>query len=98
MLVTAVSGKAFATGVSLLRRGRYHVTVRPPPEISRYHLRRRAVSENHRGSIVGTRSDLAECLRFGAEGKVKVTYKKAVLEDINSICEQMNAGGSTVAW
>ena len=35
---------------------------------------------------------MAECLRFAAEGKVKVTYKKAVLEDVNSIFEQKEYG------
>jgi len=45
-----------------------------------------------RGSIVGTRSDLAESLSFAAEGKVAATYKTAALEDINSIFDQMKAG------
>jgi propanol-preferring alcohol dehydrogenase len=93
VLVTAVSGKAFATGVSLLRRGGTMSLCGLPPgdfplPIFDVVLCRKTI----RGSIVGTRSDLAECLRFAAEGKVKVTYKKAVLEDINSIFEQMNAG------
>src|SRR3974390_1267574 len=38
-----------------------------------------------RGSIVGTRLDLAECLQFAGEGKVKVHYSTERLEDINSI-------------
>lgn len=93
VLVTAVSGKAFATGVSLLRRGGTMALCGLPPgdfplPIFDVVLSRKTI----RGSIVGTRSDLAECLRFAAEGKVKVTYKKAALEDINSIFEQMHAG------
>jgi alcohol dehydrogenase, propanol-preferring len=42
-----------------------------------------------RGSIVGTRSDLAECLSFAVEGKVKMT---AVIEQIDDIFAQMKAG------
>lgn len=93
VLVTAVSRAAFATGVNLLRRGGTMALCGLPPgdfplNIFDVVLCRKTI----RGSIVGTRSDLAECLRFAAEGKVKVTYKKTVLEDINSIFEQMSAG------
>jgi alcohol dehydrogenase, propanol-preferring len=44
-----------------------------------------------RGSIVGTRLDLAECLQFAGEGKVKVHYSKERLEDINDILDRMRA-------
>lgn len=93
VLVTAVSRAAFATGVNLLRRGGTMALCGLPPgdfalPIFDVVLCRKTI----RGSIVGTRSDLAECLRFAAEGKVKVTYKKAALEDVNSIFEQMKAG------
>ena len=42
-----------------------------------------------RGSIVGTRLDLAECLQFAGEGKVKVHYSVERLEDINGIFDRM---------
>ena len=42
-----------------------------------------------RGSIVGTRLDLAECLQFAGDGKVKVHYSTERLEDINSIFGRM---------
>ena len=42
-----------------------------------------------RGSIVGTRLDLAECLQFAADGKVKVHYSTERLEDINTIFSRM---------
>jgi propanol-preferring alcohol dehydrogenase len=42
-----------------------------------------------RGSIVGTRMDLAECLRFAGDGKVKVHYSTEPLENINSIFARM---------
>ena len=42
-----------------------------------------------RGSIVGTRLDLAECLQFAGEGKVKVHYSLEPLEAINDIFRRM---------
>jgi propanol-preferring alcohol dehydrogenase len=42
-----------------------------------------------RGSIVGTRLDLAECLQFAGDGKVKVHYSIERLEDINGIFGRM---------
>ena len=45
-----------------------------------------------RGSIVGTRMDLAECLAFAAEGKVAVHYKLERLENINQIFSHLKAG------
>ena len=38
-----------------------------------------------RGSIVGTRKDLAEAIAFAAEGKVHSHIHQARLEDINGI-------------
>jgi len=45
-----------------------------------------------RGSIVGTRQDLAECIGFAAEGKVKAKVATAPLEDINKIFARMKEG------
>ena len=42
-----------------------------------------------RGSIVGTRLDLDECLRFAGDGKVKVHYSVEPLENINGIFTRM---------
>ena len=42
-----------------------------------------------RGSIVGTRLDLAECLQFAGGGKVKVHYSVEPLEGINDIFNRM---------
>lgn len=93
VLVTAVSPKAFALAENLLRRkGVMSLCGLPPGDfpvsIFDLVLNRKTL----RGSIVGTRVDLAECLSFAAEGKVKVTYKTAALEDINNIFTQMKAG------
>ena len=45
-----------------------------------------------RGSIVGTRYDLAECIAFAAEGKVKAKVATARLEDINDVFKRMKEG------
>ncbi len=45
-----------------------------------------------RGSIVGTRQDLAESLQFAAEGKVKAHYSLATLPDINDVFARLKAG------
>ena len=45
-----------------------------------------------RGSIVGTREDLAECLGFAAENKVSVVYEPARLEAVNEVFDRMRAG------
>ncbi|MBD0255661.1 MAG: zinc-dependent alcohol dehydrogenase, partial [Cytophagales bacterium] len=41
---------------------------------------------------VGTRLDLAESLRFAAEGKVKAHYSLDKLENVNAIFERLKAG------
>ena len=45
-----------------------------------------------RGSIVGSRADLAEALQFGAEGKVHTTFTQQPLESINDIFTRMKSG------
>jgi propanol-preferring alcohol dehydrogenase len=93
VLVTAVSPKAFALGVDLLRRhGTMALCGLPPGDFPLSIFDVVLNGKTVRGSIVGTRSDLAECLTFAAEGKVKVTYTTAPLEDINHIFDQMKAG------
>ncbi len=42
-----------------------------------------------RGSIVGTRQDLAEAIDFAARGKVVTHYEWGRLQDINKIFERM---------
>jgi propanol-preferring alcohol dehydrogenase len=93
VLVTAVSPKAFALGVNLLRRkGTMALCGLPPGDFPLSIFDIVLSGKTVRGSIVGTRADLAECLAFAAEGKVKVTYTTAPLEDINHIFDQMKAG------
>lgn len=45
-----------------------------------------------RGSIVGTRLDLAEALALAAEGQVKTTFSWDKLDNINAIFDRMRAG------
>lgn len=93
VLVTAVSAEAFSLAVKMLRR---HGTVSfvglPPGEfklsIFDVVLNRKTI----RGSIVGTRADLAESLAFAAEGKVAVRHTIDSLENINSIFAKMKHG------
>ena len=45
-----------------------------------------------RGSIVGTRQDLVECLAFASEGKVKSHFAWEPLDAINDIFHRMEEG------
>lgn len=93
-LVTAVSRESFAQAVGMLGRGGTMSLVGLPPggfelPIFDVVLSRKTI----RGSIVGTRNDLAEALQFAAEGKVASHYSLDYLDNINAIFERMEAGG-----
>jgi propanol-preferring alcohol dehydrogenase len=93
VLVTAVSPAAFAQAHGLVRRkGTISLVGLPPGSfptpIFDVVLRRITV----RGSIVGTRKDLAEALDFAAHGQVRSHIHKARLEDINSVFAELKAG------
>jgi len=45
-----------------------------------------------RGSIVGTRKDLAEAIEFAADGKVRAHIHEAQLGDIDRVFSNMQAG------
>jgi propanol-preferring alcohol dehydrogenase len=45
-----------------------------------------------RGSFVGTRKDMAECLDFAARGKVKADIELQPLSGINTIFERLDHG------
>ncbi|MGY4749178.1 zinc-dependent alcohol dehydrogenase [Pannonibacter sp. Q-1] len=93
VLVTAVSTKSFAQGFGMLaRRGTMALCGLPPGDfplpIFDTVLNRKTI----RGSIVGTRNDLAESLAFAADGKVKAHYAMDKLDNINAIFDKMRAG------
>ncbi len=85
-LVTAVSTEAFHQSLGTLRRGGTCSLVGLPPgdfltPIFEVVVKRLTI----RGSIVGTRQDLQECLEFAAEGKVKPHIEVQPLEAINDV-------------
>jgi propanol-preferring alcohol dehydrogenase len=93
VLVTAVSNSAFGQAIGMARRhGTVSLVGLPPGDfptpIFDVVLKRITV----RGSIVGTRKDLAEAIAFAAEGKVKTTVATRKLEDINDVFAQMKKG------
>jgi alcohol dehydrogenase, propanol-preferring len=77
----------------MLRRGGFMSLVGLPPgdfplPIFEIVLKRITV----RGSIVGTRNDLAEALAFAAEGRVASHFSWDRLENINAIFDRMRKG------
>jgi alcohol dehydrogenase, propanol-preferring len=93
VLVTAVSIPAFGQALKMVRRRGTIALVGLPPgdfptPVFDVVLKRITL----RGSIVGTRKDLAEALAFAAEGKVRAHIHTAPLDDINDIFETMKAG------
>jgi propanol-preferring alcohol dehydrogenase len=93
VLVTAVSPKAFEQAFGMLRAKGTMALVGLPPgffamPIFDTVLKRITV----RGSIVGTRSDLAEALEFAGEGKVASHVSYAKLDDINDVFQRMRRG------
>jgi propanol-preferring alcohol dehydrogenase len=93
VLVTAVSPKIFRQSINMLRRGGTCVLVGLPPgdfptPIFDVVLKRLTI----RGSIVGTRKDLDESLRFAAEGKIKPTIETQPLDAINDVFKRLKEG------
>jgi len=93
VLVTAVSIPAFSQALNMVRRkGTVALNALPPGDfptpIFDVVLKRITI----RGSIVGTRKDLAEAVEFATEGKVKAHIHKAKLEDINTIFDNLEKG------
>jgi len=92
-LVTAVSPSAFRQAIGLVRRkGTVSLVGLPPGNfetpIFDIVLKRITV----RGSIVGTRQDLAEAVRFAARGKVRACVQTVALEEINRVFDDLRAG------
>jgi propanol-preferring alcohol dehydrogenase len=93
VLVTAVSRAAFAQALQLVRRrGTVSLVGLPPGDFATpifdVVLKRITI----RGSIVGTRKDLAEALQFAADGKVRAHIHKARLDDINRVFDDLEHG------
>jgi propanol-preferring alcohol dehydrogenase len=93
VLVTAVSPAAFAQALQMVRRKGTVCLVGLPPgdfptPIFDVVLKRITI----RGSIVGTREDLAEAIEFAAEGKVRAHVHEVRLEEINRVLSELRAG------
>jgi propanol-preferring alcohol dehydrogenase len=93
VLVTAVSPPAFAQAIQLARRRGTVALVGLPPgdfatPIFDVVLKRITL----RGSIVGSRQDLAEAIAFAAEGKVKAHIHRRPIEEINDVFSELKAG------
>jgi propanol-preferring alcohol dehydrogenase len=93
VLVTAVNRAAFDQAVGMLRkRGTATLVGLPPGTFELPIFETVLFRKTIRGSIVGTRNDLAEALRFAADGKVKPHFSIDRLENINGIFERMRTG------
>lgn len=93
VLVTAVSRPAFAQAIGMARRHGTVALVGLPPgdfpvPIFDVVLNRITI----RGSIVGTRADLAEALMFAGEGKVKSAITLDKLDNINDVLGRLRDG------
>lgn len=92
-LVTASSNAAFAQGLRMLRkRGTAVLHGLPPGEFPVPIMEMVLQGKTVRGSIVGTRLDLIECLAFAAEGKVAATIETQPLDAVNAVLDRMRAG------
>lgn len=93
VLVTAVSPPAFSQALQLVRRkGTVSLVGLPPGEFATPIFDVVLKRITLRGSIVGTRRDLAEAIDFAAEGKVKAHIHQKPLEEINGIFADLKVG------
>lgn len=92
-LVTAVNAHAFPQAVGGLRRGGTVSLVGLPPEAFPLDIFTTVLfGLTVRGSIVGTRRDMAEAIDFFARGKITPTFTTRPLDDINAIFDEMLDG------
>lgn len=92
-IVTAVAKVAFDAAVESVRAGGCVVAIGLPNDAMSLRIPR-LVFDGIKlvGSLVGTREDLVEAFKFGAEGKVVPKVTMRPLEDINDIFEEMEQG------
>jgi propanol-preferring alcohol dehydrogenase len=93
VLITAPSLPAFKQGVAMTRkRGTCVLVGLPPGEFPLPLFDVVANCITVRGSFVGTRQDMAECLAFAADGKVKADIELQPLSSINDVFERLAHG------
>lgn len=93
VLITAPSLPAFKQGVEMTRKRGTCVLVGLPPgafPLDIFGLVANCVTV--RGSFVGTREDMAECLDFATKGKVNADIELQPLSAINKIFERLGHG------
>jgi propanol-preferring alcohol dehydrogenase len=93
VLVTAVSPPAFSQALQFVRRkGTVSLVGLPPGDFATPIFDVVLKRITLRGSIVGTRKDLAEAIEFASEGKVKAHIHERPLEEINNVFADLKAG------
>jgi len=93
VLVTAVHPQAFGQAIGLARRGATIVFLGLPPGDFPAPVFGIVIEGlTIRGSIVGTRQDMAEALDFYARGLIRPTVSTTRLEDINNVFDRMEHG------
>lgn len=93
VLVTAVSTDAFSQAIGIARRkGTVVLNGLPPGEFGTPVLPVVLKRITIRGSIVGSREDLAEALEFAASGKVKAHVSVEPLDAVNDVFHRMEEG------
>jgi propanol-preferring alcohol dehydrogenase len=93
VLVTAVSPPAFSQALQLVRRkGTISLVGLPPGEFATPIFDVVLKRITMRGSIVGTRQDLAEAIQFATEGKVTAHIHERPLGDINRVFADLKEG------
>jgi propanol-preferring alcohol dehydrogenase len=93
VLVTAPSPIAFKQGLSTLRRkGTIALNGLPAGNFDLPIFDTVINGFTVRGSIVGTRKDMQEAIRFALEGKVKANVRPTKLENINDVFTEMKKG------
>jgi propanol-preferring alcohol dehydrogenase len=93
VLITAPSLPAFKQGVDMTRKTGTCVLVGLPPgdfPMPLFNVVADCITV--RGSFVGTRKDMAECLAFAAEGKVKADIELQPLTAINDVLQRLAHG------
>ena len=94
VLVTAALPKAFEQAYWMLRpRGTMALVGLPPGRFELPTVETVLHRITVRGSIVGTREDLAEALALAGEGKVAAHFSWDVLSNINAIFDRIEHGG-----
>ena len=93
VLITAPSLIAFKQGIGMTRRRGTCVLIGLPPgefPVPLFEVVANCITI--RGSFVGTRYDMAEALRFAADGKVKADIELALLSSVNDVFNRLERG------